>query len=75
MVTLYNKSEIVDSFLEEKWELLWQLNLNILCRLQNFKLCYIYHYYLHISEVNELHERHKILLHNELCLIRDGLRS
>ena len=30
-----------------------------------FKLCYIYYYYLHISEVDELYERHKIMLHNE----------
>ena len=30
MVTLY--TEIADSFLEEKWELLWQLNLNVTCQ-------------------------------------------
>ena len=59
-------------------DLLWQLNLNVTCQhktsyfSQNcikqiifFKLCYIYHYYLHISEVNELHERRKIKLHDE----------
>ena len=30
-----------------------------------FKLCYIYLHYLHISEDNELHKRHKIMLHHE----------
>ena len=40
MVTLYNKSENSWFFLLKKWELLWQLNLNITCQhfvpLQNF---------------------------------------
>ena len=40
MVTLYNKSENNRFFLEQKWELLWQLNLNVTCQhfvlLQNF---------------------------------------
>ena len=40
MVTLY--TEIADSLLEEKWELLWQLNLNVTC--QHFVLLHNFIY-------------------------------
>ena len=79
--SLYNKSEIGDSFLEKKKGIIVAIKsqryLSTFCataKLQSWLYLSLL-LYLHISEVNELHERHKILLHNELCLIRDGLRS